>query len=139
MAPAPWLRILLYQDLPGLWVARSLEHDIVVEGSTVESASEWLLRIILAHIEFDRRHGRAPLSAFPEAPRRYWNAFVDATPLRTVSCGRDGNVTDPASVIFIALTHNRPPATSPGQKPGVHQGPSSGTSTPASSSSLRVN
>jgi hypothetical protein len=139
MAPAPWLRILLYQDLPGLWVARSLEHDIVVEGTTVESASEWLLRIILAHIEFDRRHGRPPLSAFPQAPRRYWNAFVDATILRTVSCGRDGSVTDPARVILIALTHNRPPAIPPGQKPGGHQAPSTGASTPASSSSLRVN
>jgi hypothetical protein len=138
MTPAPWLRILLYQDLPGLWVARSLEHDIAVEGSTTDAVSEWLLRIIVAHTEFDRRHGRPPLSAFPEAPRRYWNAFVDATTFRTVHCGHDGNAIDPARVILIALTRERPAANSSGRKPGVYAS-SSDTWPATSSTSLRVN
>jgi hypothetical protein len=34
-----------------------------------------------AHVDFDRRHGRAPLSPFPAAPSRYWQAFERAQPL----------------------------------------------------------
>src|SRR4051812_41970991 len=86
MTSSYWLRILLYQDLPGTWIARSLEHDIAVEGKTVDAAIDWILRIVLAHVDFDQRHGRPPLSAFPSAPQRYWNAFVGAAPLRTVAC-----------------------------------------------------
>jgi hypothetical protein len=138
MTPEPWLRILLYQDLPEIWVARSLEHDIAVEGSSIDEASEWLLRIILAHVEFDRRHGRPPLSAFPAAPRRYWNAFVDATTLRTVSCGHHEPPSNLALTILIALTYDRPVAASARRKSGS-QPASSGIPKPPSTSSLRVN
>ncbi len=111
MAPGHWLRVLLYQDLPGIWIARSLEHDIAVEGTTIDAAVDAILRIVVAHVEFDKRHGRSPLSAFPEAPGRYWSAFESATPLRTVTCSRHGDRSGPDRPILIAFTHERPVAT----------------------------
>jgi hypothetical protein len=101
---APWLHVLLYQNPPGTWVARSLEHDIAVDGRTTDEATDQLLQIVSAHAEFDRRHGRHPLSAFPEAPQRYWAAFGTATPLRTVVCGRHGRTDITGRPIAIAVT-----------------------------------
>jgi hypothetical protein len=65
--PKP-LRVLLFQDLPGRWSARSLEHDVAVDGRNLEIVIDRILQLIFAHIDFDRRHGRAPLSTFPPAP-----------------------------------------------------------------------
>ncbi len=110
MAPGHWLRVLLYQDLPGIWIARSLEHDIAVEGTTIDAAVDGILRIVVAHVEFDQRHGRSPLSSFPEAPGRYWAAFESATPLRTVTCSRNGYRSGTDRQILIAFTQKRPVA-----------------------------
>ena len=41
-----------------------------------------ILQLIFAHIDFDRRHGRRPLSAFTAAPKRFWDAFGKARPLQ---------------------------------------------------------
>lgn len=74
--PSPLhVRILVFEDLPGIWTARSLEHDIVAESRSIEMAIQAVLRIMRAHADFDRRHNRAPLSAFRAAPQIYWNAF----------------------------------------------------------------
>ena len=75
------IRILVFEDLPGIWTARALEHDLLAEGRTIDSAVHALLRIIRAHIDYDRRHNRDPLSSFRAAPQTYWNAFTRATPL----------------------------------------------------------
>jgi hypothetical protein len=82
MVSSPWLRILAFQTTRGVWVARALEHDIAAEGRSSESAVSGVLRIVFAHIDHDRRHGRAPLSAFPPAPDRFRSAFRSATPIR---------------------------------------------------------
>jgi hypothetical protein len=80
--PAPLrIRILLFQDLPGVWTARALEHDIVAEGRSMEAAMQAVLRIMRAHLDFDRRHHHEPLSGFPAAPQAYWNAFKRGTPI----------------------------------------------------------
>lgn len=72
------LRIIVFPDSPKAWTARSLEHDLAARGTTAEAAIDTLVRIAEAHIAFDTRHGRAPLSAFASAPRLYWNAFARA-------------------------------------------------------------
>lgn len=108
MTPPCWLRILVYQNLPGVWVARSLEHDIAVEGDTSETAINRILEIVVAHIAFDRRHGRPPLSTFPEAPRRYWQAFGTAALLREVHWVGDEAGTDARRCVLIALSDARP-------------------------------
>ena len=72
------LRIVVFPDSPKAWTARSLEHDLAARGRTAEAAVDTLVRIAEAHIAYDKRHGRAPLSAFASAPRLYWNAFARA-------------------------------------------------------------
>ena len=81
MWPQPHIRILLTRYARFRWVARSLEHDIVVEGRAGEAAVQALREIICAHVGFDRRHQRPLLGAFPPAPVRVWDAFQHATPV----------------------------------------------------------
>lgn len=84
--PSPLhVRIVVFEDLPGIWTARSLEHDIVAESRSMEMAIQAVLRIMRAHADFDRRHNRAPLSMFRAAPQIYWNAFTRGTPLAWAS------------------------------------------------------
>jgi hypothetical protein len=70
------LRIVVYPESSKAWTARSLERDISAAGRTAEAAVESLLSIAEAHIAFDARHGREPLSAFTTAPQLFWKAFA---------------------------------------------------------------
>jgi hypothetical protein len=106
------LRVLLFQDLPGRWSARSLEHDLAVEGRSLDAVLDRILQLIFAHIDFDRRHGRAPLSAFPAAPRRFWDAFNRARPLRSVN-RRSSNPACSDGPILISISENRSPIDYP--------------------------
>jgi len=45
----------------------------------MEAALDTVLKVARAHINYDLRHGRQPLSAFAAAPRLYWEAFTGAT------------------------------------------------------------
>ena len=45
----------------------------------MEAALDTVLKVARAHINYDLRHGRQPLSAFAAAPRLYWEAFAGAT------------------------------------------------------------
>jgi hypothetical protein len=85
MSSQPRLRVLAFEALRSHWVARALEHDIAAEDRTFDGAVRSLLDILHAHINFDRRHGRQPLSAFLSAPERYWRAFAIATPVSTLN------------------------------------------------------
>jgi hypothetical protein len=69
------LRVLVFPESIRWWTARSLEHDIAAGGRSAEAALDSVVKIAQAHIAFDVRHGREPLSAFAPAPRPYWNAF----------------------------------------------------------------
>ena len=69
------LRLLVFPETGGHWTARALEHDVAVQARSLENAVDAVMKIIRAHVEFDRRHNRTPLSAFAPAPRLYWNAF----------------------------------------------------------------
>jgi hypothetical protein len=53
----------------------------VCEGRTIEGAVDSLAKIARAHIAYDHRHNRIPLSAFVAAPQIYWNAFEGGTEL----------------------------------------------------------
>lgn len=89
MVPETALRVLVFPEPGRHWTARSLDHDIAVQGLSIEGAVDALIKVIRAHIAFDIRHDRTPLSAFPPAPRLYWNAFRDATrqsPGREIDC-----------------------------------------------------
>lgn len=73
------LRLVVFQMAPANWIVRGLEHDIVAEGRTIGGAVRAALRFIEAQTAFDVRHGHAPLSVFPAASQRYWNAFAAGT------------------------------------------------------------
>ena len=79
MVPVTEMRVLVFPESSRYWTARALEHDIAVQGRSVEDAVDALIKVVRAHVAFDLRHNRRPLSAFPPAPRLYWNAFRDAT------------------------------------------------------------
>jgi hypothetical protein len=64
---------------PASWIVRGLEHDIVAEGRTIGGAVRAAVRFIEAQTAFDVRHAHAPLSVFPPASQRYWNAFAAGT------------------------------------------------------------
>ena len=73
------LRIVVFPETTKSWTARCLEHDLEAAGRTAEAALDALFRVASAHMAYDVRHGRAPLSAFGAAPRSYWNAFAGAS------------------------------------------------------------
>jgi hypothetical protein len=76
--PLSRLSIVVFPESKKAWTARSLERDIAAAGRTPEAAVESLLSIAEAHIAFDARHGRDPLSSFTTAPQLYWKAFAQA-------------------------------------------------------------
>lgn len=75
------LRILVFPETHRTWTARGLDHDLTAQGRTIEAAVDTLLKIARAHIAYDLRHNREPLSAFATAPPVYWTAFARGTRL----------------------------------------------------------
>jgi hypothetical protein len=84
------LTVVVFPELSRWWIARSLERDIAATGRTPESALDSVVKIAQAHIMFDVRHGREPLSAFAPAPRAYWKAFLAAE-----RSGQEAELRDP--------------------------------------------
>jgi hypothetical protein len=86
------LRLVIFQEAPGLWVARGLEHDLGAEARSIGGAVKAVLRLVEAHTAFDKRHAHRPLSAFSAAPQAYWNAFASglAIPLDQIGVSGPG-------------------------------------------------
>ena len=108
MATPVRLRVLFFQNLPGNWVARALEHDIASEAPTLASAHRALLRRIRAHVEFDRRHQLPPLSSFPAAPTAYWHAFARGAAIAPGLAQDDGGGSDASAEIVGSVIHEYP-------------------------------
>ncbi len=81
------IRLVVFQDAPATWVVRGLEHDILAEGRTIGVVLRTVVRFIEAQSAFDIRHGHPPLSTFPAAPQRYWNAYTAGTPVSLSQLG----------------------------------------------------
>lgn len=69
------LSIVAFPESKHISTARCLEADIMAIGRTPELAVDSLVKMVRAHIDFDRRHARPALSSFVPAPRLYWDAF----------------------------------------------------------------
>ncbi len=89
MAAPKRLSIVLYQETPGVWVGRAIEHDLSAEGRTIGETVRAILRFVDAHSRFDVRHDITPLSAFRPAPQAYWNAFDNGTHVSLAQLGAD--------------------------------------------------
>ena len=101
------LRLVIFQEAPGLWVARGLEHDLGAEARTIGGAVRAVLQLIAAHTAFDIRHAHTPLTAFSAAPQAYWNAFAGGMEIPLDQIG----VTQPADWdIHLAFAGRQPSA-----------------------------
>lgn len=100
------LRVLVFPETGSHWTARVLDHDIAVQGRSVESAVDALIKVVRAQMAFDVRHNRAPLSAFAPAPRLYWYAFRDAArqspPRELDTIGLDGM----SRIVMVTIDQN---------------------------------
>jgi len=103
------LHVLVFQDMPGVWIGRGLEHDMLTEARTIGEAVRAIVRLVEAHVAFDERHHRTPLSAFGAAPQSCWNAFTSGTPLSLAQLG----VEHPAACQIVAAIARRPPLAVP--------------------------
>ena len=81
------LSLVVYQEVPGLWVGRGIEHDLTAEGRSIAETVRAVLRMVQAHAAFDARHDRPPLSAFRPAPQACWNAFHAGTQIPLAAPG----------------------------------------------------
>ena len=73
------LSVLTYPESRVWNTARCMEHDVMATGRTEELAVDALVKMLQAHIDFDTRHKRLPLSAFAPAPRLYREAFAESS------------------------------------------------------------
>ena len=99
------LRLVVYQDVPGLWVGRGIEHDLTAEGRTISETVRAVLRMVDAHTMFDIRHHRPPLSAFRPAPQSCWNAYKGGT---NVPLEQLGALPPAAWDVSVAIARHRP-------------------------------
>ena len=108
------LRLVVYQDVPGVWVGRGIEHDLTAEGRSIGETVRAVLRMVQAHTQYDTRHQRPPLSAFRPAPQACWNAFKCGTQVPLEQLG----ALPPASwEVSVAIARHRP---TQGRLPWVH-------------------
>jgi hypothetical protein len=94
------LRLVVFQEAPGLWLVRGLEHDLGAEARTIGEAIRAAMQFVRAHAAFDMRHDHQPLAAFPPAAQKYWNAYTTGT---AVSLNQLGIVAPPDWQIEAAL------------------------------------
>lgn len=81
MTPQRTLTVLLFEELPGVWVAQIIEKDMAAHGPSMEAAFVAVQAVFQAHVNFDTRHNREPLSLLTPAPKAYWLALEDAEPV----------------------------------------------------------
>jgi hypothetical protein len=99
------LRVVIFQEGPGVWVVRGLEHELLAEARTIGGAVRATIKLVEAHASFDSRHNLRPLAAFRPSPQTYWNAYHSGTP---VSLTQLGVTSPPGWNISVAFAHRRP-------------------------------
>jgi len=99
------LRLVILQEIPGVWLVRGLEHNVAVEGRSIGTAVRAAIGFVEAHTAFDRRHGLTPLCAFPPAPPKYWNAYGAGSP---VALGQLGIAAPAGWEVRAAVAPRRP-------------------------------
>ena len=75
------LRLVVFQEEPGLWLVHGLEHDLGAEARTIGGAIRAAIQCVQAHTAFDLRHDHMPLVAFPPAAQKFWNAYSTGIPV----------------------------------------------------------
>jgi hypothetical protein len=99
------LRLVVFQEEPGLWLVRGLEHDLGAEARTIGETIRAAMQFVQAHTAVDTRCDHLPLATFPPAAQKYWNAYATGTP---VSLPQLGIVPQPGWQIEAALATRCP-------------------------------
>lgn len=81
MAGSLRLRVLIFEDGPGVWVAQVLEKDMAAHGPTPHAALKAVQLVLQAHVNFDTRLKRPALSMLEPAPQEFFEAYDEAEPL----------------------------------------------------------
>ena len=106
--PIRRLSIVAFPESRLVSTARCLEHDLMASGRTTEGAVDALLKIVRAHIDYDRRHARLPLSSFVPAPRLYWDAFRQGSRHWQFDMAADPQDTLGATQVDVSLVPQHP-------------------------------
>src|SRR5215212_2369972 len=99
------LSLVVYQETPGVWVGRGIEHDLTAEGRSIGETVRAVLRMVGAHTAFDAQHHRPALSAFRPAPQSCWNAFSGGT---QVPLSQLGALPPVQWDVAVAIARSRP-------------------------------
>ncbi len=74
------LRVVIFRE-GDQWVAQVLEKDMSAHGPTEYAALAAVQLVLQAHVNFDTRQKRSPLSMLSRAPEAFWRAYEKADPL----------------------------------------------------------
>ncbi|MBW8878142.1 MAG: hypothetical protein JF614_24535 [Acidobacteria bacterium] len=66
----------------GWFVAQFLEYDIATQAKSVTALLDEAEQIIAAYILVAEQKGLEPFTNMPRAPRRFWQMYKDAKPVR---------------------------------------------------------
>ena len=102
------LSVLVFPEPGGRWTACGMEYDVAVQARSMDDAIDGLIRILQAHVEFDVRHGRRPLSAFSPAPRLFADAFRFAASRESRLREMEIPGTGPTSRVRVAIVQQSP-------------------------------
>jgi hypothetical protein len=94
---APLIRVALYSDLASAWHAHALERDLEVSAPSAEVALDGLLKLLHAHILYDRRAPTAAPAA--PAPHPVWKRFASAAAVSAPLRVRGGDERAPFHVL----------------------------------------
>src|SRR5207302_5697826 len=81
------LRVLMFQEGPGVWMVRGLEHELLAEARTIGGAVRAAIKLVEAHASFHSPHHLRPLAAFRPSPQTYWDAYHSGTPAPLTQLG----------------------------------------------------
>jgi len=70
--------VIFYQDR-GWWVAQCLERNLAAAAKDRRELPSTLETVLKVQIEADEEAGVEPFTTLPQAPRRFWQMFQNAT------------------------------------------------------------
>jgi hypothetical protein len=73
--------VIFFEDR-GWWVAQCLERNLAAASRNPRELPGKLEAVLRVQIEADQEAGVEPFASLPQAPRRFWQMFQNASPWR---------------------------------------------------------
>jgi hypothetical protein len=61
------------------WCAQCLEHDIAAQAPSLPDLQYEIDRVLFSHLAIAEKLGREPFAGLGPAPKKFWDAFENAT------------------------------------------------------------